>query len=715
MGHRRFRSTPRCLVPAALLLLLILPSGCAYHLEEGGKAVILASSEAFKNFTGEYENTGYFQKHRPKRIAVLPFQNLAHKAYSIDYESDDPAGIVRRGLYNHISSLPFEDVELYRVDRLIQNAGVTDTRQLDALIAENPKKLQSILGADAAVTGVVTHFDRIFAGIYSQVAVGCEVSMWDLKTGQLLWRAQHVSRAHAGGFSLSPVGLAMATVASVWNLRGTELLSQTDELFREIVSTMDVPETALAGRTPPPRIDLFAAVNADRPFTLGQQAAFRIIGDPGCSAYVDLGDFQSGIELAPVTPAVKQALRADVLAAIQDNYEQTGHRLTPELMAAVERELDSREVYEGSYTVEADQEAYGLTPKAYLVNEAGVQATTIDAAHFVDVDSRPPAATADVVSAPLDGKVKVRWRANGEADLARYELWRSRTPLSGFQEAARTETSEVLLTDQPNFEKFYVRVRALDRAGNAGAFSATAEAVALPTPDLYSLPRPGPMLSGVLTGRVLLVAEKSPFSVMGDLTVAEGAVLYLEPGVVLKFAPDVSLQVIRGDLFAYGSPEKPVRFSARSAAGGPGAWKGVVVDGGRQVMLRHVQIEGARTGIHIANSAPTLHSTRVSNCAQAGLVLDSGAKPDITCSVFEHNQGQGGVVIQGEGLAPQIRFNEFVDNSPFQVQSYTPLQIDLTENYWGDTAPRTDWFLGNIQWRPALDQPPERCGTPAAQ
>lgn len=96
MEHSRFRSTPRCLLPVAFLLLLILPSGCAYHLEEGGKAVIVASSEAFKNFNGEYENTGYFQKHKPRRIAVLPFQNAARKAYSIDFESDDPAGIPRK-------------------------------------------------------------------------------------------------------------------------------------------------------------------------------------------------------------------------------------------------------------------------------------------------------------------------------------------------------------------------------------------------------------------------------------------------------------------------------------------------------------------------------------------------------------------------------------------------------------------------------------------
>ncbi len=704
-----FRSAPSRWLPALLLLLTLAAAGCAYHLEEGGKAVILASSEAFKNFSGEFENTPYFKKHKPKRIAVLPFQDLERKMYSIDFASDDPAGIVRRGLYNHISSLPFQDVELYEVDRRLKNAALADTRQIDSLIAENPEKLKSILGADAAVSGVVTHFDRIFAGIYSQVAVGCEVKMWDLKTGRLLWRANHVSRAHAGGVSLSPVGLVMATVASVWNLRGTELLSQTDELFREIVSTMEVPRSALAGRTPPPKIDLFAAVNADRPLTLGQKAAFRIIGDPGCTAYVDLGDFQSGIELAPVSAAVKQALRSEVLAAVRSNYRQTGHELTPELMAAVEQELASREIYEGTYTVEADRQAYGLTAKAYLVNAAGVQATTIDAAHFVDIDSRPPAEPQKVASLSLDGKVKIRWRANSEKDLAGYELWQSKTPLSGYRIQTKTETPEAILADVPNFERFYVRVRALDRAGNAGPFSRPAEAVALPDPGLYSLPRPGPLLGGEITGKVLMAAEKSPFSVMSDVTVGKGAVVYMEPGVTLHFAPDASLKVVGGDLLAYGSARAPVSFSAKSAAGGPGAWEGLVLEGARQVMLRHVRIENARNGVRISGCAPTLHAVRVSGCSQAGLVLDSGAKPDITCSVFENNEGQGGIVIQGEGVAPKIRYNVFLDNVPFQVQSYTPLEIDLTENFWGDAAPLQDWFLGNVRWDPALAGAPERC------
>lgn len=176
---------------------------------------------------------------------MLPFKGVEDKSYSISYNKENPGDVVRRGMYNHIASLPFKDLELYNTNKRLKNAGLDNTRQIDELLADNPQKLRSILGVDAAFTGRITHFDRIYVGIYSQIAVGCEVKLWDLKTGNLLWRAKHIQRAHGGGLSLNPIGLVMATVASVWNLRHTEMMSQTDDLFREIVSTIELPESAL--------------------------------------------------------------------------------------------------------------------------------------------------------------------------------------------------------------------------------------------------------------------------------------------------------------------------------------------------------------------------------------------------------------------------------------------------------------------------------------
>lgn len=692
-----------------ILFILAMAAGCAHVSMEEQAMSIVATSEAFKNFTGEYQNTPYFKKHKPVSVAVLPFHYSGTKSYSIEVEQENPARIVRRGMYNHISSLPFSDLEIFNTDRRLHNAGFKDPDKFETLITENPRKLKSILGVDAAITGEVTHFDRIFLGIYSQVAVGCEVKMWDLKTGNLLWRAKQVSRAHAGGLSINPIGLVVATVASVWNLRGTEMLSQTDELFREVVFTIELPESLLKVQQPPPRIDLFAAMNTGRPFTLGRKVAFRIIGDPQCSAYVDLGDFKSSIPLAPVPDNVKQALHAEVLEVIKKNYEDTGHTLTPEFIAAVKQELTSREIYEGTYTVEAKEEAYGLIPKAYLVNSAGAQKTAIDAVHSVDIDSFPPQTSAGLSSESLDGKVRLYWAPNSEKDLTGYEIWSSPTPLSGYTFISKSEKNEFIIEGLPNFAKIYFQVRAMDRANNKSNFSRHLQAVPLPEPGLYDLPQPGPVLGGKVKEKILLVAEKNPYSVQSDLEIISGGVVYLEPGVKIEFAPDTSLLVTKGDFLAYGRKDKPIYLTPKAAAREPGAWRGVVLDGSERSMLRHVIIEYAATGLTIINSAPLITNSKVTGSSQAGLYLKDMARPNISCSEFTGNEGQGGVIIEGKGVSPIVRNNVFADNSPFQVQSYTPLKINLSNNYWGLSEPRPDWFLGDIVWKPALSMPPNFC------
>lgn len=45
-------------------------SGCAHYKGDNPVPTILATSEAFKAFDGEYENTAYYKNHKPESIAV---------------------------------------------------------------------------------------------------------------------------------------------------------------------------------------------------------------------------------------------------------------------------------------------------------------------------------------------------------------------------------------------------------------------------------------------------------------------------------------------------------------------------------------------------------------------------------------------------------------------------------------------------------------------
>jgi hypothetical protein len=690
-------------------LLLLGFSACVHYQGEGTVGTIIATSEAFKAFDGEYENTRYFKNHKPASIAVLPFYSDEEKLFSAEDTQDQPEDIVRKGLYNHVSSLPFRDLEIADTDRRLINAGIRSSKTMLQLLADTPRQLKSILGVDAVITGHVTHFDKIYAGIYSQVAVGCEVKMWDLDSGKLLWRAKHVSRAHAGGISLNPIGLILSAAASAWNLRNTELLSQTDELFREITATIELPASMQATAKTKATIDLFTTLNAGKPVTAGKDLTFRIIGDPDCSAYVDLIDYKNAISLEPLAPPQKERLKSEIMASLVQRYEASGTSPSSTTLAELEKRLDAREIYEGSYTVSPGEERYGLTAKAYVVNAFGDQAVKLDPDHRIDIDAKPPAVVSGLDAESLDGKVRLHWFANRESDLSGYEIWISDSPLSGFEPRLTSETNHVYLQNLLNFVRLFAKIKAIDRAGNSGPFSSVVEAVPLPEPGLYDLAQPGSTLGGAMEASVLLVKGKSPYLVTSELFIKAGITLYMEPGVQLQFSPRAALIVTGGSVKAYGRKDMPVTMGPSAFEAEPGSWQGLILNRAQQTLLNHVQIEKAKTGITIMDSAPEIFEATIKNCSQAGLVLKQKAAPNITCSAFVSNHGQGGMVCEGAGIAPVLHHNIFRDNIPFAVQNYSPLEIDLSNNYWGLPVPNAAVFLGRVVWQPFLSAPSDAC------
>jgi hypothetical protein len=134
-----------------------------------------------------------------------------------------------------------------------------------------------------------------------------------------------------------------------------------------------------------------------------------------------------------------------------------------------------------------------------------------------------------------------------------------------------------------------------------------------------------------------------------------------------------------------------------------------VFSGAGESGLYHVVIEKAVTGIRIQASAPTLRNVTISQSAQVGLHLKHGAAPEVTCTTFNENHGQGAILLEGSGLSPIFRSNTFVNNDPFQVQSYAPIQVDMSQNYWGTANPAADGFLGDIVIMPVLTNVPDAC------
>src|SRR5512145_934123 len=249
----------------------------------------LITPEIRSLYSGEYKTDPYLNDHIPLSVAVLPFIDLSG--------SKEGATAMRLGFYNHFSSLPFKDMELYKVDDLLTRAGLTDP---EAIRQTSPQKLGAILGVDAVVTGEVSDFDKYFLVMYSQVAVGAEVKMYDTKTGNFLWSGKHKMRKHEGGISTNPVGIIATVIATALNVRDIQLLRANDDLFRDMVKTIPTPSLALAKR--PPAIMLLTQDTKGKPKKAGDEIKVVIQGTPNMQASFDIGQYRKRLEMQEVEP-----------------------------------------------------------------------------------------------------------------------------------------------------------------------------------------------------------------------------------------------------------------------------------------------------------------------------------------------------------------------------------------------------------------------------
>jgi hypothetical protein len=170
-------------------------------------------------------------KNPPKSIAILPFGNKT--------EVEDLDEFVRTTFYSHLTPHPYKDIELHEVDRKLKRYNLMNYEKLSHVSA---KRLGRILHCDAVVIGEVTEFQRVYAGIYSQMAVGASITIWDTRSGKKLWSDQHVTRHHEGGIPLAITDLAMISIRSGLNLRDSEKVKTVDELSRHLISRVPVPD-----------------------------------------------------------------------------------------------------------------------------------------------------------------------------------------------------------------------------------------------------------------------------------------------------------------------------------------------------------------------------------------------------------------------------------------------------------------------------------------
>ena len=187
--------------------------------------VVAAAGWAQNRFVPQWSGSGFLKPEFSEygTVAILPFENL----------TTEPglAEETRRAFYNHFSSKPYTDIEMSAVDEklLVQaRPGPAGNAALDiaALCRE--------LGCDGVVTGRVTDFRKLYAGVYSELAIAAEVRLIDARTGETL--IEHGDRVayREGGLSLSPIGLVMTAISTALNLRDIQRVRLISELGHKV-------------------------------------------------------------------------------------------------------------------------------------------------------------------------------------------------------------------------------------------------------------------------------------------------------------------------------------------------------------------------------------------------------------------------------------------------------------------------------------------------
>ena len=567
-------------------------------------------------------------------VAIVPFQNKTTSEFAYR--------VVRRTMFNHFSSKNYRMLHWQDVDRRLALAGL-DTPA--AIQAKSSSELMNLLGVDGLMYGDITHYDKKFAAVYAQVAVGVELKFVGDKAGTI-WEVKDVQKSHAGGVSTTPVGLLLNALVAAKHIYGDiNLYRAADELGRDLAKQM--PDPANLSQKRKPAIADVVHSGAGQYLSYGDELEVVLMGDPGLNAVASV-DGMGLINLTETTPGNYQgSIKIDrginteavsVVGRLQDSFNQTSSWVSP----------------------------YGL----------------------VTIDNTPPSSVRDATAISLDGALQLNWRSPGDMDIAKYQITTAMTETGALTRPIETENSEYRFEGLTNFKPVYLSIKAVDHAGNKGP-GQRFEATAAPDRRYGQATILTGALPTVISGINKLTPAGNPHQINNATRIDTGGVLLVAPGVKFELSRNAKISVL-GELHIMGNSTAPVIVTDRS---GQGFDNFLTIQTSQPVTVDYLNVDGAGIAVDVTAGSPLISNSVFTNNQFNGMTISGSARPTIRNCIISDAQAAG-LIISGQAQ-PKLENNQFSNNQPFHLQNGSTLQLDARDNNWEPAASNMT-ILGDV-------------------
>jgi len=164
------------------------------------------------------------------KMAILPFENYS--------SHPDAADMIRNNFYKALSTSKFEDIELWKIDSILDSKGIFTSDDIKKL---TPQELGKMLGADLILFGSVKRQDALYLLLYSVITVEAEINVVDAATGNTVWKGERTLKNIGGTFPNMPfewASLFPSPITSLISLSKRSFEITSWELCSSVVDEM---------------------------------------------------------------------------------------------------------------------------------------------------------------------------------------------------------------------------------------------------------------------------------------------------------------------------------------------------------------------------------------------------------------------------------------------------------------------------------------------